>query len=350
MGHKGISDFRSDTVTRPTEEMRKAMANAEVGDDVHGDDPTANRLEALAAEKLGKEAAVFIPSGTMGNTIAMILAAGEGKVVIMEEKCHIFNFESGNIARIARSLPRTLPSERGQIPLELLEANIPGDALREHIPETRAIALENTHNMWGGAVLGMDYLQRVSDLAKKYRLHLHLDGARIFNAAIALKTGAKAIARHVDSVMFCLSKGLSAPVGSILAGTKEFIKEARKVRKYLGGGMRQVGVLAAAGIVSLEQMVTRLEEDHIRAKKLAQEITDIDEIEVHPENTVTNFVMIQLKTMKAKTFLEKCARNNILALPYTSSLIRFVTHKDIDDHDISMAIDIIHRIFKNDSK
>jgi threonine aldolase len=347
MGYRGISDFRSDTVTRPTEEMREAMAKAEVGDDVHGDDPTANKLEALAAEKLGKEAALFVPSGTMGNTIAMILAAGEGKVVIMEEKCHIFNFESGNVSRIARSLPRILPSERGQIPLEILEANIPGDALREHIPETRAIALENTHNIWGGAVLGMDYMRHVSALAKKYRLHLHLDGARIFNAAIALNTEAKAISLYFDSVMFCLSKGLSAPVGSVLAGSQAFIKEARQIRKYLGGGMRQVGIIAAAGIVALKKMIPRLAQDHSRAKKLAQDIADIDAIEVHPENTVTNFVMIKLKTMNAKTFLEKCARDNVLALPYTKNLIRFVTHKDIDDHDISSAVGIIRKIFKS---
>ena len=347
MGYKGISDFRSDTVTRPTEEMRKAMYDAEVGDDVHGDDPTVIKLETLAAEKTGKEAALFVPSGTMGNTIAMILAAGEGKVVLMEEKCHIFYFESGNISRIARSLPRTLPSNRGEIPLDVLEANIPGKALREHIPETRAISLENTHNLWGGAVLSLEYMKNVNGIARKHGLHLHLDGARIFNAAIALKTTATEITRYFDSVMFCLSKGLSAPIGSILAGSKEFIAEARKVRKYLGGGMRQAGVIAAAGIVSLEKMIDRLEEDHIRAKKLAEAISDIKAIEVHPEQTLTNFVMIKLKTMAAITFLKKCAHKNVLALPYTDNLVRFVVHKDIDDSDIMTAANAIQEIFKS---
>jgi threonine aldolase len=349
MGYKGISDFRSDTVTRPTEAMRKAMFDAEVGDDVHGDDPTVLKLESLAAEKIEKEAALFVPSGTMGNTIAMILAAGEGKVVLLEEKCHIFNFESGNISRIARSLPRTLPSNRGKIPLDVLEANIPGDALREHIPEVRAIALENTHNIWGGAVLDIDYMKRVYTLAKKHRLHLHLDGARIFNAATALKVAAKEISRNCDSVMFCLSKGLSAPIGSILAGSRDFITEARKIRKYLGGGMRQVGVIAAAGIVSLEEMIGRLEDDHLRAKKLAESISDIDAIEVQPDQTVTNFVMIRLKHMDATTFLDKCSREKVLALPYTDRLIRFVTHKDIDDQDIENAIKTIHTIFLKQS-
>lgn len=345
MGHQGFSDFRSDTVTRPTQEMRQAMARAEVGDDVHGDDPTVNKLEMLAAEKIGKAAALFVPSGTMGNTIAMILAVGEGKVVIMEEKCHIFNFESGNVSRLARSLPRILPSDRGKISIDLLEANIPGKALREHIPETRAIALENTHNIWGGAVLDIGYMKRVHELAQAHHLHLHLDGARIFNAAVALGVHAKEISRHCDSVMFCLSKGLAAPIGSILAGSREFIKEARKVRKYLGGGMRQVGVIAAAGIISLEKMVDRLAEDHIRAKKLVDAISHINKIDVSPENTQTNFVMIKLKTMNSSTFLKKCRRKKVLALPYTDRLVRFVTHKDIDDRDVDIAARAIRDIF-----
>jgi len=345
MGFKGISDFRSDTVTRPTTEMRKAMYNAEVGDDVHGDDPTVNKLEELAARKLGKESSLFVPSGTMGNTIAMILAAGEGKVVLMEEKCHIINFESGNVSRIARSLPRVLPSNYGEIPLEVIEANLPDDALREHIPETKAISLENTHNIWGGSVLGLEYMENVHNIARKHRLHMHLDGARIFNAAVALNKNVKKIAQYFDSVMFCLSKGLSAPIGSMLVGTKEFIGEARKVRKYLGGGMRQVGVIAAAGIVALEKMTERLIEDHIRAKNLAQEIAHIEEIEVSPENTVTNFVMIKLKTLKANAFLNECAENKVLALPYTDELIRFVIHKDINNQDINRAIKTIRSIF-----
>ncbi|MGE5342620.1 MAG: threonine aldolase family protein [Candidatus Omnitrophota bacterium] len=343
MSYNGISDFRSDTVTRPTEEMRKAMVNAEVGDDVFGDDPTVNKLEALAAEKVGKEAALFVPTGTMGNTIAMVLCAGGGKEVIMEEKCHILNFEAGNIARIAHAVPRGLPSDRGEIPLTVLEENIHA-SLRDHMPQTTAIALENSHNTWGGAVLGLDYLSRVSELAQKYRLHVHLDGARLFNASVALSVDVKAITQHVDTLMFCLSKGLCAPVGSILAGPKAFIKEARVVRKYLGGGMRQVGLIAAAGLVAMETMVDRLADDHRRARQLAERISDLKAIAVNREHVQTNFVMIQLNTMTADTFLKKLAEKGVWALPFNSTLVRMVTHKDIDDADVERAVNAIREI------
>lgn len=340
MSYKGFSDFRSDTVTRPTEEMRKAMYNAEVGDDVHGDDPTVNRLEELAAEKVGKEAALFVPSGTMGNTIAMIVGVGAGKEVLLEEKCHILNFEAGNVSRIAHALPRAMASDRGKIPLDKLGANI-HTSLREHITETRAIALENTHNTWGGALLDLDYLRGAAALARKYDLYFHLDGARVFNAAVALGVDVREIAGFFDSVMFCLSKGLSAPVGSILAGTKGFIKEARFVRKYLGGGMRQVGIIAAAGIVALEKMVDRLADDHARTKRLAEQIADLNGIEVNPAEVETNMIMIKLKTMDSDTFLRQLAARKVLALPFDSETVRIVTHKDIDDNDIEKAASAI---------
>jgi len=324
--------------------MRKAMYEAEVGDDVHGDDPTVNKLEELAAEKVGKEAALFVPSGTMGNTIAMVVGAGEGKEVLLEEKSHIMLFECGNISRVARSVPRTLPSDRGKIPLDLIEKNI-HTSLREHITETKAIALENTHNVWGGAILDLDYIKRAAALAKKYHLYLHLDGARVFNASTALKIDVKDISKHFDSMMFCLSKGLSAPVGSILTGTKEFIKEARYVRKYLGGGMRQVGIIAAAGIVAIETMIDRLTEDHRRAKQLAEKIADIEAIDVNPKEIETNMVMVKLKTMDSDTFLEKLAAQKVLALPLNESTVRIVTHKDIDDNDVDRAANVIRRQF-----
>ncbi len=343
MSYKGIADFRSDTVTRPTEEMRQAMYHAEVGDDVHGDDPTVNKLEELAAQKLGKEAALFVPSGTMGNTIAMKLGVGEGKVVIMEEKCHIFNFEAGNVSRIAGALPRVLPSIRGEIPLDLIEENI-NTALKEHIPETRAITLENTHNVWGGLILSQAYIQSVANLAKKHNLYLHLDGARVFNAAVAQKIDVKDIVKHFDSVMFCLSKGLSAPIGSILAGKKEFIKEARQVRKFLGGGMRQVGVIAAAGIVAIEKMVDRLEEDHSRARKLAESTADLEGIGVNLEEVHTNMVVIEAKALGATSFLRKLAEKKVWALPLNDTKTRFVTHKDIDDRDIDTTIRAIQEV------
>jgi threonine aldolase len=343
MSHNGISDFRSDTVTRPTEIMRKAMYTAEVGDDVLGDDPTVIKLQEIAADKVGKEAALFIPTGTMANTIALILAAGEGKEVILEEKSHILNFEAGNISRIAHSLPRALPSNRGKIPIETIKQNI-HTHLRDHVPETKMITLENTHNTWGGAILEPEYLQKVSTLAKEFNLHMHLDGARVFNASVALKIDVKRITEHFDTLMFCLSKGLSAPVGSILAGPKEFINEARIVRKYLGGGLRQVGIIAAAGIVAIDQMVDRLEEDHQRAKQLASLVTDLYQIEINPNHVVTNFLMIKLKTMDSKTFLEHLAEYKVLALPFSSELVRIVTHKDIDDNDIQRAAKAIREI------
>jgi threonine aldolase len=343
MSYKGISDFRSDTVTRPTEEMRKAMYEAEVGDDVHGDDPTVNRLEELAAEKVGKEAALFVPSGTMGNTIAMVLGVGAGKEVILEEKCHIMNYEAGNVSRIARAVPRILPSDRGKIPLDVMEKNI-HTTLREHMTETRAIALENTHNIWGGTLLDLDYIKDAAALARKYNLYFHLDGARVFNAAAALKTDVKEIVKYFDSVMFCLSKGLSAPVGSILAGTKEFIKEARFVRKYLGGGMRQVGVIAAAGIAAIEKMIHRLEDDHRRARQLMEKIADLEAIEINPEDVQTNMIMLKLNTMDSHTFLNQLAERKVWALPLNEEVVRIVTHKDIDDNDVERAAKAIREI------
>ncbi len=346
MGYKGYSDFRSDTVTRPTEEMRKAMYEAEVGDDVLGDDPTVKELEELAAETLGKEAALFVPSGTMGNTIAVKLAAGEGKEIILEEHSHIYNYEAGNVSRIAGSLPRVLSSDHGIIPLEKIEENI-HKSLRDHIPETKAIALENTHNFWGGVPIPIDYIKEVSEIAKKHNLHFHLDGARVFNAATALKVDVKEITKYFDSIMFCLSKGLSAPVGSVLVGENDFIREARIVRKYLGGGMRQAGIIAAAGIISIKVMTKRLEEDHIRARRLAEGIADIKDIEIELDRVKTNFVMVKMKNTTSFDFLEKLKTYKVLALPFNDKLVRFVTHNDIDDNDVERAIDAIHSIFKN---
>lgn len=342
MSYQGVSDFRSDTVTRPTAEMRKAMAEAEVGDDVLGDDPTVQKLEELAAEKVGKEAALFVPSGTMGNTIAMIIGVGVGKEVILEEKSHIMSFECGNISRLARSVPRILPSDKGKIPLSLIEQNI-HTSLREHVTQTKAIALENTHNTWGGTLLDLDYLHAVAAIARRYNLFMHLDGARVFNASAALGVDVKKIVRPFDSVMFCLSKGLCAPVGSILSGSKEFIKEARFVRKYLGGGMRQVGILAAAGIVAINKMTERLIEDHQRLKFLAERINGLPHIEIDPYTVQTNIMMIKLKTMSSNTFLEKLAAMNVWALPFNDELVRLVTHHDIDDKDIERAIAAIRQ-------
>lgn len=347
MGYKGISDFRSDTVTRPTERMRRAMYEAEVGDDVLGDDPTVKELEELAAAKVGKEAAMFVPSGTMGNTIAMKVAIPQGYEVLLEEKSHIYNFECGNISRIVGALPRPLKSLRGKVPVEEFEANFhKGD--RAHIPETAGVALENTHNYWGGAVLEPSYLEKVSVFAKKKGIHFHLDGARVFNAATALGVDVREITRHVDSVMFCLSKGLSAPIGSILAGSQEFIKEARLIRKALGGGMRQVGVIAAAGIVALEEMVERLAEDHKRAKRLVTALSEIRGIQINPEEVQTNIVIFKVvpEKMGIPEFLEELRKRGVLALGFGPNRVRMVTHKDIDDNDVERAITVINEVMK----
>ncbi len=339
MGYRGISDFRSDTVTRPTESMRRAMYEAEVGDDVLGDDPTVRRLEELAAEKIGKEAALFVPSGTMGNTVALKVAVPAGKEVLLEEKCHIYNFECGNISNIVGALPRPLPSQRGKIPLELLKANLHRNT-RAHVPETAAVTLENTHNYWGGAVLEPEYIKQVGEFARREGLHFHIDGARIFNAAVALGVDARVLAEPAHSVMFCLSKGLSAPIGSILAGSREFIEEARKVRKQLGGGMRQVGVIAAAGIVALQEMVERLAEDHRRARRLADGLSQIRGIRINPEEVQTNIVIFELdqSVMKVEAFLAELGKRGVLALPFGPARVRMVTHKDIDDGDVERAL------------
>lgn len=344
MPYKGYSDFRSDTVTRPTDAMKKAMMDAELGDDVLGDDPTVKKLEEMSAQLLNKEAALFVPSGTMGNTIAIKLAAGEGKGVIMEEKCHIFNFEAGNVARIAYSLPQTLPSNGGEIPLDLLESSI-NVALREHMPQTTAITLENTHNLWGGRILSMAHMEAVRQLAKKFHLHIHLDGARLFNAAVALNEVPAKIAAHFDSIMFCLSKGLSAPIGSMLVGSTDFIKEARTIRKSLGGGMRQVGMIAAAGIIAITRMVDRLVEDHQRARTLAEAISDLKGLDVNLEDVQTNMIRVTLNTMDSTTFLNKLGEKRVLALPFSQNSVRLVTHKDIDDTDIERSIKVIRELF-----
>jgi threonine aldolase len=338
-----FSDFRSDTVTQPTENMKKAMAEAVVGDDVLGDDPTVQKLEDLAADRMGKEAGLFVPSGTMGNSIAIKVWTRELEEVIVESRAHLYNMESTHMTFIARVTPRPLSSVRGAMDPDEVESNIRTASV--HIPRTSLICVENSHNNWSGAVVPIENLQAIREIADKHQLKIHFDGARIFNASHASGVPVKEYAKIGDSVMFCLSKGLSAPVGSMLVGPKDFIEYARRVRKALGGGMRQVGVLAAPGIVALTEMVDRLKDDHVRAKKLATAISDLPGIDLNTEWIQTNIVIFGFDhpDLTIPAFLAKLREHKILALATTGG-IRFVTHKDVDDVDIERAIQAFKKI------
>jgi threonine aldolase len=340
------SDFRSDTVTRPTEKMRRAMAEAEVGDDVLGDDPTVQKLEASAAEKMGKESGLFVPSGTMGNSIAVKAWTRELEEVIVEARCHIYNMESTHMTFISRVTPRPLSSRRGAMDPDDIEKNIRKPSV--HLPRTSLICVENTHNNWSGAVLPIENIKAIRAVADRHGLRVHMDGARIFNASTASGVPVKDYARLADSVMFCLSKGLSAPVGSMLVGDKDFIEYSRRIRKALGGGMRQVGVLAAAGIVALTEMVDRLKEDHQRAKRLAAEIAGLPGVEVDPGTIETNIIIFNFShpRMSVSEFLTELRNRGVLALALTEG-IRFVTHKDVDDQDVDRAVAAFRQILAN---
>lgn len=282
-------ELRSDTMTRPTPAMRKAMAEAEVGDDVFGEDPTVNRLEMLAAERLGKEAALFVSSGTMANLVSQMSHCGRGDEMLLGSLAHSFYYEQGGSAAVASIHPRTVPNQPdGKLALDELEAAIRADNI--HFPRTRLIALENTHNLCGGAPLESAYIRDVAAIARRHGIRLHIDGARLFNAAVALSVPARQLVADADSVSFCLSKGLAAPVGSVVCGSREFIQTARRARKVLGGGMRQAGVLAAAGIVALNEMIDRLAEDHANARRLAEGLAGISGLELDPGRYSTNIV------------------------------------------------------------
>ncbi len=332
-----ISDFRSDTVTRPTESMRRAMAEAVVGDDVLGDDPTVLKLEEIAAGLMGKEKALFVPSGTMGNSIAAKVWTRELEEVIVEARSHIYNMESTHLTFISRVTPRPLASRRGAMDPDEVEANIKKPSV--HIPRTSLICAENSHNNWSGAVVPLENLKSLRAVASRHQVKIHLDGARIFNASTASGVPVKEYASLADSVMFCLSKGLSAPVGSMLAGPGEFIDQARRVRKALGGGMRQAGVLAAPGIIALTEMIGRLGEDHARAKILAAALSQRPGIKLNPDEIETNIVIFKFShpRISVSELLAELGKRRILAMA-TSAGIRFVTHKDINDEDLDRAI------------
>jgi threonine aldolase len=330
------SDFRSDTVTRPTPEMRRAMAEAEVGDDVLGDDPTVNKLEELAAETMGKEAGLYVPSGTMGNSVALKAWTHELEEVIVEARSHVYNMESTSMTLVSRVMPRPLPSRRGAMdPADVAAAvRLPS----VHTPQTSLICVENTHNNWSGAVLPLENLKALRGVADRHRLRLHMDGARIFNASTASGVPVKEYASYCDSVMFCLSKGLSAPVGSMLVGPRDFIAYGRRIRKALGGGMRQVGVLAAAGLIALTKMPARLHEDHERARRLANALAGLPGIKIDPAAVETNIVIFDVDhpRLSVPALLEKMKEKGVWALSVGVG-IRMVTHKDVGDADVDRA-------------
>ena len=339
-----IVDLRSDTVTRPTEEMRKAMYEAEVGDDVLGDDPTVQKLEALAAEKMGKEAGLYVPSGTMGNSVAIKTWTNPGDEVILDELAHIYNFESAHTALVSGVQIRPLPNVNGYIRPDDVRAAIRPKSL--HLPNTNLICLENTNNNASGKVMPLEVMKEIRAIADEHELRIHLDGARIFNASIASGTPVTEFAAQADSVMFCLSKGLCAPVGSMLVGPKDFIEKARRVRKILGGGMRQIGVLAAPGIVALTKMTDRLADDHKRATKLSRAIADLPGVVLNADEIETNIVIFGLEHPKHGVFdlLDKLREYDVWVLPRSDRDIRLVTHHDVDDAGIDHAIKSFEKI------
>jgi threonine aldolase len=325
----GTIDLRSDTVTRPTPAMRAAMAAAEVGDDVYGEDPTVNRLEQRAAEIFEREAAVFVPTGTMGNQIAIRLHTQHGQEVICEARSHIVEWEMAMISAFSGCLPRTIVGTRGILTWKQIQTAIAPNIY--YRAQTGLIALENTHNMAGGTVTPLPVLEEIWAGAKEAGLPLHLDGARIFNAATYLRVGVADLTRGFDTVMFCLSKGLCAPVGSMLVGSKKLMHQARIIRKSLGGGMRQVGVLAAAGLVSLDTMTARLDEDHRNARLLAESIAGIPGLTVDLESVQTNIVRFQLNSGHgASDAVARLKRRGILVGSTGVDSIRLVTHHDVD--------------------
>lgn len=341
-------DLRSDTVTLPTEEMRRAMAMAIVGDDVYGEDPTVNQLEQLAASKMGKQSGLFIPSGTMGNLIAFLTHCERGDEAIMGDQAHTFIYEVGGVSALGGIMVHTVPNQLdGTIKFSDIQ-----NAIRTkdvHFPTSKLIALENTHNRCGGVVIHQDFINSVVDLAQENGLKVHMDGARIFNAAIKLKIPVQNLLIGVDSVTFCLSKGLGAPVGSVLCGEQKFINRARRIRKQLGGGMRQAGILAAAGIVALETMVDRLAEDHHLARKLADNLRSFSNINIRENSPQTNMVFLDLIDDYPKSsaqIIQELKNNGILVGTSKNRGFRLVTHYGITKEDIDKVAEVLATVLQ----
>lgn len=339
-----IVDLRSDTLTKPTPAMRQIMATAEVGDDVFGEDPTVNLLQQRVAALLNKEAALYVPSGTMGNQIAINCHTRPGDEVICEDNCHCFNYECGAPALLSGVQMRPLPGKHGVITVEQIEAAVrPPD---HHFPQTRLITLENTHNRAGGIVFPLEEIQKIAAFAKSKNLKMHLDGARLWNAHVATGIALDEYARYFDSISVCFSKGLGAPVGSAVVGSSDFIEEAHRYRKIYGGGMRQAGIIAAAALYAIEHHMKRLAVDHDRAKKLAECLAALPGVSVDLAGTQTNIVIAEFDVQKgqASEWAVRLKENGVLGIPFSKSKIRFVTHLDLDDSDIDLAIQIFNNI------
>jgi threonine aldolase len=331
-----VIDLRSDTVTVPSEGMRRAIAEAEVGDDVFGEDPTVRQLEAIAAERAGKEAAVYVPSGTMANLVAVMTHCQRGDEIIAGNEAHVLQYEVGGAAGVAAAQIRTVQNgPHGEMDVHQVESLMRGENV--HMPRTALLWIENTHNRCGGAVTSAEQTQALADIARRHGARVHIDGARIFNAALALETTVAALADPADSISFCLSKGLGAPVGSVLCGDGDFIRRARKNRKMLGGGMRQAGIIAAAGVYALSCMVDRLAEDHANAKLLARGLASLPMVELDPESVETNIVIFRVDDSIG--FMRSLKRAGVLCTSPGPGRVRMVTHFGIDSADIEEALE-----------
>lgn len=343
-------DLRSDTVTRPTAEMRAAMAAAEVGDDVYGEDPTVNRLQELAAEKFRKEAALFVPSGTMGNQIAIHVHTRKGQEIITEGRSHIFDYEMAAMAAISGVMVRPIHAADGILAWEQIEAAIHPKIY--YLSPTGLIAIENTHNMAGGTVYSKERIADICEKAHAAGLPVHMDGARIFNAAVALGTDVATLCQPCDSVMFCLSKGLGAPVGSMLVGTRAFIERARSARKLMGGGMRQAGILAAAGILALEKMPARLHEDHENARILARLLSEIPSLDVDPAKVTTNIVIVGTARTRfnSAALATRLKEMGLLVGAVDATTLRLLTHFDAGREHIGRAAQIVRAALETETE
>src|SRR5215831_8291388 len=339
-----IIDLRSDTVTRPSDDMRRAMAEAEVGDDVFIEDPTINRLQERAAQIFNREAGLFVPSGTMGNLTSIIAHTRPGQEVICEEAGHIYNLEMASMSSVAGVLPRVIKAPHGILTWELVQP-----AIRPKIyyrPQTALVSLENTHNMAGGTVYPTEIADEICDKSHEAGLKVHLDGARVFNAATYLKQDVAEMTKKFDSIQFCLSKGLGAPVGSLIVSSREFIERCRSIRKMLGGGMRQAGCLAAAGLLALEKGPRRLQEDHDNAQFLARQLAEIPGITLDPSKVQTNIVIFDLKKSGRTSgdFLKAIAERGVLAVPVDNERVRMVTHLDVNRAQIEQAVKVVAEV------